>query len=271
MSRSPEPSDFALAKAEEEDSQNREGDGDDQILAADYDPSLDRREDEQKRIGGVAPAKDESHVDEVEEVEEEVEEEEELDDMFAVAMGEKKQKKVKKVLVSVIPWRQFQTSFWPQKKKVAAPALITTTTLDSAADPEGYYSIILGEQLDGARYQVFSSLGKGMFANVVRARILQGEPGEAGKEVAIKIVRCQESMYVYTLARMTRYSLSFRYKAGQKEIQILNKIKQADPDDKKHIVRLERTFEHRGHLCLVFESLRYVGYISDVHFAHICS
>ncbi|KAI5114628.1 hypothetical protein M0805_001600, partial [Coniferiporia weirii] len=27
------------------------------------------------------------------------------------------------------------------------------------------------------------------------------------------------------------------------------------PEDKKHIVRLERTFEHRGHLCLVFESM----------------
>lgn len=34
-----------------------------------------------------------------------------------------------------------------------------------------------------------------MFANVVRARVLHGEIGEAGKEVAIKIVRCQESMY----------------------------------------------------------------------------
>ncbi|KXN83408.1 hypothetical protein AN958_01457 [Leucoagaricus sp. SymC.cos] len=142
--------------------------------------------------------------------------------MFAVAMGEKKPKKVKKVV-----------------KKAAAPALITTTTLDTAADPEGYYSVILGEQLDNGRYQVFSSLGKGMFANVVRARVLQGEPGEVGREVAIKIVRCQESMY----------------KAGQKESQILNKLKQADPDDKKHVVRLERTFEHRGHLCLVFESL----------------
>jgi serine/threonine-protein kinase PRP4 len=74
---------------------------------------------------------------------------------------------------------------------------LITTTLDSAADPEGYYSIILGEQLDNARYQVFSSLGKGMFANVVRARILQGDPGEVGREVAIKIVRCQESMYVF--------------------------------------------------------------------------
>ena len=38
---------------------------------------------------------------------------------------------------------------------------------------------------------------------------------------------------------------------------MLNKLRQGDPDDKKHIVRLERTFEHRGHLCLVFESMRY--------------
>ena len=51
-------------------------------------------------------------------------------------------------------------------------------------------------------------------------------------------------------------SLELRYKAGQKEVQILNKLRQSDPEDKKHVVRLERTFEHRGHLCLVFESLR---------------
>lgn len=43
---------------------------------------------------------------------------------------------------------------------------------------------------------MFSSLGKGMFANVVRARVLQNEDGDSSgsKEVAIKIVRCQESM-----------------------------------------------------------------------------
>lgn len=35
-----------------------------------------------------------------------------------------------------------------------------------------------------------------MFANVVKARVLQGDSNEIGKEVAIKIVRCQESMYV---------------------------------------------------------------------------
>jgi serine/threonine-protein kinase PRP4 len=98
-----------------------------------------------------------------------------------------------------------------------------------------------------------------MFANVVRARVLQNETGEVGKEVAIKIIRSQESMYVFFPARLQRThdrSRSIRYKAGQKEVQILNKLKQSDPDDKKHVVRLERTFEHRGHLCLVFESLR---------------
>lgn len=34
-----------------------------------------------------------------------------------------------------------------------------------------------------------------MFANVVRARVLQ-DAGEGGKEVAIKIIRSQESMSV---------------------------------------------------------------------------
>lgn len=43
-----------------------------------------------------------------------------------------------------------------------------------------------------------------------------------------------------------------------KEAQILRRLLEADPDDKKHLVRLHRTFEHRGHLCLVFESLRCV-------------
>lgn len=43
-----------------------------------------------------------------------------------------------------------------------------------------------------------------------------------------------------------------------KEIEILTKICEADPDDKKHLVRLERYFEHKGHLCIVFENLKSV-------------
>ncbi len=162
-----------------------------QISAADYDPSLDRREDEEKRVRAVI-GNGEHAVDlEVAEVEEDVGEEDDVDDMFALATNEKK-KKVRKVTVRSNPFiiSVFRLHL---DQKLVAPALITTT-LDSASDPEGYYQVILGEQLDGGRYQVFSSLGKGMFANVVRARVLQGEVGEAGKEVDIKIVRSQESM-----------------------------------------------------------------------------
>lgn len=216
----PSPGDFELEKdGDTEANQAKlptQGGANEQISAADYDPSLDRREDELKRFHDE-PIK----VDEEEEFEdvEEVEEEEVIEDMFALEPVIKKVKKTKRVAKP-------------------APALVAAT-LDSAADPEGYYSVILGELLDGGQYQVFSSIGKGMFANVVRARVLQGEQGETGKEVAIKIIRCQESMA----------------RAGQKEVQILNRLRQADPDDKKHIVRLERSFEHRGHLCLVFESM----------------
>ena len=42
-----------------------------------------------------------------------------------------------------------------------------------------------------------------------------------------------------------------------KEIDILRKLLQADPDDKKHMIRLERSFDHKGHLCMVFENMRY--------------
>ncbi len=48
-----------------------------------------------------------------------------------------------------------------------------------------------------------------------------------------------------------------RKKAGLKEIEILQKLSYADPEDKKHIIRLERSFEHKNHLCMVFENLRY--------------
>jgi serine/threonine-protein kinase PRP4 len=53
-----------------------------------------------------------------------------------------------------------------------------------------------------------------------------------------------------------KHLLTFlRRKAGLKEIEILQKLNEADPEDKKHTIRLERQFEHKGHLCMVFENL----------------
>lgn len=105
--------------------------------------------------------------------------------------------------------------------------------LDNWDDIEGYYKVILGELLNG-RYHVQANLGKGMFSGVVRAMDVTTK-----KLVAIKLIRNNETMR----------------KAGMKEIEILQKINEADPEDKKHMIRLERHFEHKGHLCMVFENL----------------
>lgn len=91
---------FDIAKDEEQqsDGNTQVADGtNEQINAADYDPSLDRREDEEKRVRAVFE-KDENHQD-VEMVEVEEEEEDDVDDMFALDTSEKKPKKVKKVAV----------------------------------------------------------------------------------------------------------------------------------------------------------------------------
>lgn len=100
MSVSPTPRDFTLAKEGDDGSGGpSEQTGDEQFLAADYDPSLDRREDERKRFGDQPIEVLEE--DEEEEIEE-IEEEEDIDDMFSVALDKPKVRKVKKVKVSVI-------------------------------------------------------------------------------------------------------------------------------------------------------------------------
>lgn len=122
---------------------------------------------------------------------------------------------------------QANTEVLPQIKA------LNVNMIDDWDDPDGYYKVILGELLDN-RYQVQSNLGKGMFSGVVRAM-----DQKIKRVVAIKIVRNNETMR----------------KAGLQEIEVLQKLSSADPDDKKHLVRLERHFEHKGHLCMVFENL----------------
>lgn len=97
---SPNIESFDLTKEDEQsDTAAQPNEGvDEQISAADYDPSLDRREDEEKRVRAVT-AKDNLHLDigmAAEEVVEEEEEEEDVDDMFALDTTEKKENKESK-------------------------------------------------------------------------------------------------------------------------------------------------------------------------------
>jgi serine/threonine-protein kinase PRP4 len=127
-----------------------------------------------------------------------------------------------------------------EEKSIAVPIPeareLDVGMLDNWDDAEGYYKVILGELLNG-RYHVQANLGRGMFSGVVRAT--EKVKDKPTRTVAIKLIRNNETMR----------------KAGMKEIEILQKLNEADPEDKKHMIRLERHFEHKGHLCMVFENL----------------
>jgi serine/threonine-protein kinase PRP4 len=103
-SASPTDGIFELAKDNEQEDAQAEAhaqaqrDGAHMISAADYDPSLDRREDEERRVRGAADQ-------DIVMVEEEVEEEDDLDDMFAIGTTEKKKKKkIRQVAVGRTAW-----------------------------------------------------------------------------------------------------------------------------------------------------------------------
>ncbi|KAK8865750.1 hypothetical protein IAR55_000897 [Kwoniella newhampshirensis] len=230
------------------------------ISAADYDPTLEAMADREKRQKDMdsmkVDAKDIANgvgepivvvedkivvEDEYEEIEIEEEDEDDEFDMFAAFGDEEKEKKKRKVVVKRLKNGSGANG---NKAEVVKKPASTIQVADNLDDSDGYYRITPGEILDDGRYQITITLGKGMFSAVVKAKVLKAVGQErrqdvVGKEVAIKVIRSQESMYV----------------AGRKEAQILKKLNDADPEDKKHIVRLERTFEHRGHLCIVTESL----------------
>lgn len=86
------------------------------------------------------------------------------------------------------------------------------------------------------RYEVIKASGKGVFSNVVTAtdKLRQNSEG-INPLVAIKVIRANDTMY----------------KAGKLELQILTKVAEADPENRRHVIRLLRSFEYRHHLCMV--------------------
>lgn len=110
--------------------------------------------------------------------------------------------------------------------------------LDNWDDPDGYYKLISNELVNGGRYRLIKALGRGVFANVAQAEEVNTDGGEQ-RLVAVKMIRRNELMR----------------KASQKEMDFLRKVNEADPADKRHIIRLLGSFDHKGHLCIVFEHM----------------
>jgi len=118
--------------------------------------------------------------------------------------------------------------------KLHAQAIGQTGASGADWDEDLYYKAQVGEMMNN-RYRVFETLcGKGTFSNVVKCT------DEKTKEaVAIKVIRSNDMMR----------------KAAEKEVEILNRLAQADKGNKKHVIRLLATFDYRDHYCLVFECM----------------
>lgn len=201
--------------------------------AADYDPTVDMQEDEKRdeqrhgNVGLHGELRDPSQPE-----------------AATVSASGEQENGSKKADEDDDDFDMFADDF--DEQKFAAPAEPKTAAADDSRpqhgaggkniegdDKDGYYKIRPGELLDG-RYQVLTTLGRGMFSGVARAVDVTNK-----QVVAIKIMRNNDALR----------------KGGFTEIAILQKLNAADPDNKKHLVRFERSFEYKGHLCMAFENL----------------
>ena len=209
---------------------------DDGPSAADYDPTVDMQEDERRdelRHGQVvlhgephpveaAPEEPQPSVEA--EVEKKAADDDDDDfDMFAEDFDEDKY--ATKPTQAVAPVEG--TDALPEAQANAKGGIL------EGDDKDGYYKFRIGEVLNG-RYQIQATLGRGMFSGVARAVDITTK-----KLVAIKIMRNNDALR----------------KGGYTEIAIVQKLNEADPDNRKHIVKFERHFDYKGHLCMAFENL----------------
>ncbi|EKX39685.1 hypothetical protein GUITHDRAFT_76197 [Guillardia theta CCMP2712] len=107
------------------------------------------------------------------------------------------------------------------------------TNADNWDDAEGYFRTRPGELIIN-RYLVNRDIGNGVYSTVLSA-----QDQKENREVAIKMIRSNETMY----------------NAGKKEIDVLKRLGNEDPEGRKHICKLLSHFEYKGHLCMVFHPM----------------
>ncbi|OGE49779.1 hypothetical protein PENARI_c020G08568 [Penicillium arizonense] len=100
-------------------------------------------------------------------------------------------------------------------------------------DDRGDYNIVMGDHL-AYRYEVVDVLGKGSFGQVVRC-----VDHKTGALVAIKIIRNKKRFHQQALI----------------EVNLLQKLKEWDPNGKHSVVNFTQSFYFRGHLCISTELL----------------
>ncbi|KAF9871370.1 hypothetical protein CkaCkLH20_11017 [Colletotrichum karsti] len=223
----------------EKDLMNTHGGGktteEDGPSAADYDPTVDMKEDEMRdemrhgivgmhgeALGQQPEAQQEEPPQEAPAKKASGDEDDDDFDMFAEDFDDDKYAAPNPAKVAVVD------------ETKASPAVGQPNgAILEGDDKDGYYKLRIGEIMNG-RYQVQSALGKGMFSGVARAVDITNK-----KLVAIKIMRNNDALR----------------KGGFTEIAILQKLNDADPENRKHIVKFERHFDHKGHLCMAFENL----------------
>jgi serine/threonine-protein kinase PRP4 len=112
--------------------------------------------------------------------------------------------------------------------------------LDNWDDKDGYYKLISNELVNSKRYRMVRDMGRGVYANVALAEDTSPVAEDASRQlVAIKMIRSNEMLM----------------KTSLKELEFVRKLNEADPQDKKHVIRLLGSFDHKGHLCIVFECM----------------
>lgn len=182
------PSAFAITNDQDLANTKAQGDENDGPSAADYDPTMDMREENQRHeLSSAAydetlPTTEQDVLLPAAQVAEKPKDDFDMfaddddDDMFADNPASDSNARVPASddVAKAVPI--------PQAKE------LDIGMLDNWDDIEGYYKIILGELLNG-RYHVQANLGKGMFSGVVRAM-----DATTKKLVAIKLIRNNETM-----------------------------------------------------------------------------
>ncbi|KAH9174261.1 hypothetical protein EDB89DRAFT_2150999 [Lactarius sanguifluus] len=100
-------------------------------------------------------------------------------------------------------------------------------------DDRGDYLVVDHDHL-AYRYEVMDSLGKGSFGQVLSCR-----DHATGASVAIKIIRNKKRFHHQALV----------------EIKILDNLRQWDPEEKHHVIKMTEHFYFRNHLCIAMELL----------------